>query len=356
MLDSYNRVHDSYLERYKATGKKIAIDAMRKVVGLRKDGTTLPLSIRVSDLMIRGKRVFRGMIQDLTHERELEEQLLQARKLESLGTLAAGIAHEINTPTQYVSDNITFLSNAFDKLNGLFPEYRQLLQDGSTGQLTSENISLLEEKTKQIKLDFLLREIPKAIDQSKDGVARIATIVRSMQDFSHPGTGEKVAVDLNRAIENTIDVTRSEWKYVAEVVTEFDDTLPRVFCLPAEINQVILIIIVNAAQAIGDVIDERESDKGTIRITTSHANDFVVIQFTDDGPGIPESICERIFDPFFTTKDVGKGTGQGLSLAHSIIVKEHSGSISCNSEEGEGSTFTIRLPIGKADKKDGETI
>lgn len=322
----------------------------------KKNGGTYWVSASISPVQNqRGETThFVAIQEDITERKLLVAQLSQAQKLESIGQLAAGIAHEINTPTQYVGDNISFLSTAFGKVNELLDEYRRILHEDSTKQPTVDEISSLAEKAKQIKLDFLLREIPKALDQSKDGTARIAKIVRSMKEFSHPGTEEKVPVDLNHAIENTIDVARNEWKYVANIETHFDETLPDVPCLPAEMNQVILNILVNAAQAIGEVVSEKEDDKGTIHITTSRENGYVVIQFSDDGPGIPEKIRARIFDPFFTTKEVGKGTGQGLAIAHSVVVKEHGGSITCDAEEGKGSTFTIRLPIEQASGKKGK--
>lgn len=322
----------------------------------KKDGDTYWVSASISPVQNQHGETthFVAVQEDITERKFLVAQLAQAQKLESIGQLAAGIAHEINTPTQYVGDNISFLGTAFEKLNELLVEYRRLLHQDSTEQPTAEAISSLEEKAKKIKLDFLLREIPRALDQSKDGVTKIAKIVKSMKEFSHPGTKEKVLVDLNHAIENTIDVARNEWKYVAEVKTDLDETLPSVPCLPAEMNQVILNILVNAAQAIGEVVGEKENAKGTIQITTSTENGSVVMRIIDDGPGIPENIRARIFDPFFTTKEVGKGTGQGLAIAHSVIVKEHGGTITCDAEEGKGSTFTIRLPIegiaGKEEK------
>ncbi|MFC1735778.1 sensor histidine kinase, partial [Candidatus Hydrogenedentota bacterium] len=173
----------------------------------------------------------------------------------------------------------------------------------------------------------------------------VASIVRAMKEFSHPGTDEKTAVDLNRAIENTITVARNEWKYVADVNTEFEPDLPLVPCLPGEFNQVILNLLVNAAHAISDVVGDGSSGKGTITITTRAKGGFAEIEIGDTGGGIPDRARERIFDPFFTTKEVGKGTGQGLAIAHNVIVDKHSGAITFESEEGKGTTFHIRLPL-----------
>lgn len=296
---------------------------------------------------------FVAVEEDVTEQKLLAAQLAQAQKLEAIGQLAAGIAHEINTPIQYVGDNVSFLNTAFEKLLELITVYDELLHQGANGSVATEQLAQIDEKSKSIKLDFLLREIPNAIEQSRDGITRIAKIVRSMNIYSHPGTGEKVPVDLNDAIENTVNVTRNEWKHVADVLTDLDKELPTIDGLPAEINQVVLNIIVNSAQAIGEVLNDRPENKGTITIKTSREDASAVIEISDNGPGIPEDIRARVFEPFFTTKEVGKGTGQGLAIAHSVVVKKHGGTITCDSEAGDGTTFTIHLPIEQAHKKEG---
>jgi signal transduction histidine kinase len=194
-------------------------------------------------------------------------------------------------------------------------------------------------------VEYLSQEIPKAIQQSLDGVERVANIVRAMKEFSHPGSGEKTSIDLNHAIESTITVAKNEWKYVADVVSEFDPQLPPVSCLPGEFNQVILNILVNAAHAIAVVVGDAAGQKGTIRVMTRRDGAWAEVRISDTGPGIPEAIQNRVFDPFFTTKKVGKGTGQGLAIAHNVIVEKHGGSITFESEVGKGTTFIIRLPI-----------
>jgi signal transduction histidine kinase len=179
-------------------------------------------------------------------------------------------------------------------------------------------------------------------------VQRVSKIVGAMKEFSHPGTGEKTAVDLNRAIESTLTVATNEWKYVAEVATDLDAALPPVVCLPGEFNQVILNMVVNASHAIGDVVGDGGKGKGTITVSTRHDGDDVEIRIRDSGTGMPEHIRARIFDPFFTTKGVGRGTGQGLAIAHSVIVDKHGGTIQVESEVGKGTTFILRLPIQPA--------
>jgi len=282
---------------------------------------------------------------DITDRKHLESQLAQAQKLESIGQLAAGIAHEINTPTQYVGDNIRFLEDAFNELGEVLKSYQALLSAARKGQLTDEMIRQTEIAVVKADLPFLIEEIPEAIRQSLEGVERVSKIVRSMKEFSHPGMEEKTAIDINRALESTVTVARNEWKYVADLEMDLDPALPPVPCLPGELNQVFLNMIINAVHAIADVIGDGSNGKGIIRITTRSQGDSVEIRISDTGSGIPEKIRFRIFDPFFTTKDAGKGTGQGLAISHSVIVEKHGGSLSFETEEGKGTTFIIRLPL-----------
>jgi len=295
-----------------------------------------------SDGTFRG---YRGIDRDVTERKVLQSQLAQAQRLEAIGQLAAGIAHEINTPTQYVGDNVSFLKDVSQDIMKLLGEYGRLLDAARDGTITPELISEISAVAKEVDVGFLSREIPSAVEQALEGVERISNIVRAMRQFAHPGTKEKVTTDLNRAIENTITVSRNEWKYVAEMVTELDPDLLLVELLPNEFNQMILNIIVNAAHAIADVIGDGSTDKGKITIGTRRDGDWVEIRISDTGTGIPQDVRDRIFDPFFTTKEVGKGTGQGLAIARSVIVDKHDGTLTLESEEGKGTTFIIRLPI-----------
>jgi signal transduction histidine kinase len=228
---------------------------------------------------------------------------------------------------------------------GVLKAYGRLLQENHENNPASEAIAEVEASLKTSDLDYLVKEIPSAIMQSLEGMERIATIVRAMKEFSHPGSAEKQAIDLNHAIQNTITVCRNEWKYVAEMVLELEPNLPLVPCLPGEINQVILNLVVNAAQAIGEGQKEGDSARGTITIKTSQNETWAEISIRDTGPGIPEKYRAKIFTPFFTTKDVGKGTGQGLAISHSVIVNKHGGTITFESEMGKGTVFIIRLPM-----------
>jgi signal transduction histidine kinase len=286
---------------------------------------------------------------DTTNRTNLEAQLRQAQKLESVGQLAAGIAHEINTPTQYIGDNVRFLKDSFGNLQTLMSKYQVLLTSAQSNTLSREGIEEVSAAVQATDTGYLLEEIPKAIDQTLEGVTRVSTLVNAMKEFSHPGTKEKVNMDLNRAIQSTITVARNEWKYVAEVETDYEVSLPMIACLPGEFNQVILNMIVNAAHSIADVIKAGSSEKGTIKVQTRDLEEWIEIRIQDSGAGIPEHVRARIFDPFFTTKEIGKGTGQGLAIARSVIVDKHAGTIHFETAIGKGTTFIIRLPRdGKA--------
>ena len=271
---------------------------------------------------------------------EMQRQLNQAQKLESIGQLAAGIAHEINTPTQYVGDNTTFLQDAYTDLGTMIATIEELV----AGHSESVPAKLLVKAMNDADVNYLKVEIPKAIEQSLEGVGRVSKIVRAMKEFSHPSQ-EKTMVDLNKAIESTITVASNEWKYVADMQMDLDAGLPPVQCLPGDVNQVVLNIIVNAAHAIADVLDESSGEKGAITVSTRYLNNWAEIRIEDTGSGMPEDVKSRIFDPFYTTKEVGKGTGQGLSIAHAVIVEKHAGTIAVDSTPGQGTAFTIRIPI-----------
>jgi signal transduction histidine kinase len=286
-------------------------------------------------------------------ERHLMEiQLRHAQKLESIGQLAAGIAHEINTPTQFIGDNLLFVQDAFNDLHGLLGQFNRLLE-AARGQSFAQDLTEEIEKTIQtINLADLEKEIPQSITQALSGVQRVAKIVHAMKEFSHPGTESKIPIDLNGAIESTLTVCRNEWKYIADLQTDFDPSLPLVSCLPGEFNQVILNIVVNAAHAIEDKLGGKA--KGIIGVSTRRHGDGVEIRISDTGAGIPEAVRGRIFEPFFTTKEVGKGTGQGLAIARSVVVDKHQGEIFFETEIGRGTTFVIRLP--QVEDKNGHAL
>ncbi|MCG2776313.1 MAG: ATP-binding protein, partial [Desulfobacterales bacterium] len=240
-------------------------------------------------------------IEDLIVQKTLENQLVQVQKLESIGQLAAGIAHEINTPTQYVGDNTRFLRHAFNNLSEVLGKYGELIEAIKSGTVEDDFIREVQKKVEEINVEYLMKEIPPAIQQTLEGIERIAKVVLAMKDFLHPGTTDKTDIDINKAIENTITLARNEWNYVAELVTEFDLSLPLVPCLPGEFKQVILNMIINAAQAIAELVDDGSTGKGIITVGTSTDGDWVEIRISDTGAGIPKAFRTRIFDPFFTT-------------------------------------------------------
>jgi PAS domain S-box-containing protein len=283
--------------------------------------------------------------EDVTERKILQGQLGHAQKMEAIGHLAAGIAHEINTPTQYVGDNARFLQESFTDLADLLAQYQTLLDAAETGHTPPELVAQIKEAADAADVDYLLEEIPAAIAQSLEGIDRVSKIVRAMKEFSHPGVEKKTALDINHAIDSTLTVARNEWKYVADVETDFAADLPLVPCLPGEFNQAILNIIINAAHAITATNTNGHNHRGVIAISTRRDGDWAEIRIRDSGTGIPKEVQSRIFDPFFTTKDVGKGTGQGLAISHNVIVEKHQGVITFETEPGRGTTFLVRLPI-----------
>jgi PAS domain S-box-containing protein len=287
--------------------------------------------------------VLRGITVDMTQQKKLEMELRQAQKLESVGRLAAGVAHEINTPVQFVSDSVHFLQEGMNDVAALISEYRQLHASVASGTPDMARAESASRMVDQIDLDYLLENMPKALDRSLEGLKRVSVIVRSMKEFAHPDQKEMSAADINQAIVSTLTIARNEYKYVAEIATDFAE-LPLVRCHLGDVNQVILNLIVNAAHAIEDAV-KGTSNRGLITIHTRRREDLAIVEISDTGAGIPEAIREQIFDPFFTTKGVGKGTGQGLAIARSVIVEKHGGSLTFTTEVGHGTTFTIELPL-----------
>jgi PAS domain S-box-containing protein len=283
---------------------------------------------------------------DVTDRKRMEVELRHAQKLEAVGALAAGIAHEINTPIQFVGDNARFLQDAFRDVDALIAEYESFCRLAQTGPgpAPKEAADRLAAANKKADWEYLKAEIPKALEQALDGVKRVATIVRGMKEFSHVDrSSQKAAADLNKALESTLIVARNELKYVADVGAQYGE-LPPVLCHLGDLNQVFLNLLINAAHAIGDVV-KGTSKKGRIDVQTSCENGWVEIAISDTGTGIPETVRDKIFDPFFTTKEVGKGTGQGLALARAIVVEKHGGTLAFDTEIGKGTTFRVRLPV-----------
>ncbi|MFL6604879.1 MAG: sensor histidine kinase [Steroidobacteraceae bacterium] len=336
-----------------------------EVQGLRKDHSTFWVGISMTPIrtVARGVSHYLCIGADITGrlaqeraQRELQERLYNemqerermaielrlAQKLESVGRLAAGIAHEINTPIQYVGDSVLFLQSAETDLAKLRTGYRRAVKrlvDHEPAQAVLPELQGLESS---LDLEFLAQEIPKAFERTLDGIERVAAIVRAMKEFAHPDSAQHDYADLNRAFATTLTVARTEYKYHAEVETRFGE-LPPVNCNVGELNQVFLNLIVNAAHALAE--SGKDAATGRITIVTAAAGDQVTIAVTDNGCGIPRANLDKVFDPFFTTKPVGRGTGQGLAIARSIVVEKHGGRIDVQSVVGAGTTFTLHLPV-----------
>jgi len=285
----------------------------------------------------------KGLADEMAVRAKVEIELRQAQKLEAVGRLASGVAHEINTPVQFVNDSIQFVSDSQAELAPLLDKYRAVGAAVLAGADAAGLAQEAKDAEEAMDLDYLLTNVPEALERSLQGLERISTIVRSMKEFAHPDQTDKAATDLNHALVTTLTMARSEYKYIAEVETELAQ-LPPIVCYASEVNQVFLNLIVNSAHAIADVVAGTDQ-KGLIKIRTSAERGFVVVAISDTGKGIPSAIRDRVFDPFFTTKEVGKGTGQGLAIARSVVVDKHGGTLTFESELGKGTTFYVRLPI-----------
>ncbi|HET9473577.1 MAG TPA: ATP-binding protein [Steroidobacteraceae bacterium] len=268
---------------------------------------------------------------DITDRKAAEERMASSDRLESIGRLAAGVAHEINTPIQYLNDSVSFIREGVQELLAYIDKLHAAMPPRAEGQSDDDDV------------DYLREELPPAMTRVADGLSRIAEIVRSMKNFSHADQHEMSQVDLNTAIASTLVIARSEYKDCADLETDYAQ-IPPVTCHGGQINQVVLNLVVNSAHAIADFV-KKNGGRGRITVKTAVEGNQVVISIADTGGGIPEAIRARIFDPFFTTKEVGRGTGQGLSIVRNVIVKGHGGELDFDTELGKGTTFYVRLPI-----------
>jgi PAS domain S-box-containing protein len=316
-----------------------------ELAAVSESGAPIPIEVSMTRVQVKGSVVYTAFVRDISERKRLEEKLLHANKMESLGQLATGVAHEINTPNQYIGDNVRFVDESFGSIVNLIGGYRSALDEVEVAAPTKAKIEDLEKKA---DLDFTLEQIPPALTQALEGVERVGSIIRAMKDFAHPGVKSYTMVDVNRVIESTVMVARNEWKYVADVKLDLDSARPTVQGNPGELSQVILNLVVNSAQAIEQ--SQKNGKKGQILITSRSDNKHVTVTVTDDGCGIKDEIRNNIFDPFFTTKGVGVGTGQGLSITRGVIDR-HNGEIFVSSRPGHGTTFVFKLPAFRSEKE-----
>ncbi|HYO18322.1 MAG TPA: ATP-binding protein [Dermatophilaceae bacterium] len=307
------------------------------------DGRAVPVSAGVMPVHHEG-RVHGAVVVlgDVSERQSLELELRQAQKLEAVGRLAAGVAHEINTPMQFVADNLRFIDCSASSLLGVLAA-GQSLTEAARGD---DRTRALADAIEACDPEFLTEELAEALTHSRDGVERVTSIVRAMKSFSHPGSVSPCPADLNKALQDSVTVARGEFRGVADVDLQLGD-VPHVVCLVHDLKQVFLNLVINASHAIADRAKVLPG-QGTITVTSSRRGDWVVITIGDDGTGIPDDVADHIFEPFFTTKQVGRGSGQGLALAHSVIVDGHRGRLTFTSQVGVGTTFEIELPIRDA--------
>jgi two-component system, NtrC family, sensor kinase len=315
---------------------------LAEIRGLRRDGDSFIVEASVRRQEFEGQAFYIALVRDASKRKVLESRLTQARKMESVGQLAAGIAHEINTPIQFVSDNIQFLDGAFEDIGTLLDLYETLLERTRDVSGIQELVRRIDEKSELTDLAFLREEFPQAINQSLDGIQKVSAVVRALNDFSQPVTELVTAIDLANSIANLLTISHTQWQDVAEVKTEFPSDLPNFMGHPGHFNQTLLNLFANAIEAI---VAKKLPGKGLIEIEAFPCGQQIELRISDNGIGIPYEIQHRVFDPFFTTKEVGKGIGQGLSVVYDVIVGKHDGIIDFVSEPEVGTTFTIKIPI-----------
>ncbi|HZJ65787.1 MAG TPA: ATP-binding protein [Kofleriaceae bacterium] len=309
-----------------------------------RDGRGVPVLFSATALQIPGERR-RSVVcvaLDISDRKRIEAELRQSQKLESVGRLAAGVAHEINTPVQFVSDNVQFVRDTIADLRQVIAGHRAVRSAVLAGEPWQEALASVTALEEEVEVDELLDRAPAALELARDGLQRVATIVRSMTTFAHPQR-QMAPCNLTEAIRATLTVAASEYKLVADLVLDLCE-LPPVMCHLGDINQAILNLVINAAHAIADTV-RQTGERGRLVVCTRRAGDDVIISISDTGGGIPEAVREHMFDPFFTTKEVGRGTGQGLAIARTVVYEMHGGEITFETELGKGTTFHVRLPI-----------
>ncbi|TWT97077.1 Sensor protein FixL [Botrimarina colliarenosi] len=329
LMNDFDRVHHhEYVSNYEKTGASSVINSTREVVGRRRSGEEFPMDLSVAVMEWDGRRAYTGILRDISERKAFQRRIAQSEKLESIGRLAAGIAHEINTPLQFIDANTRYLKEAVESL--ALPE-----TEGETG----------DDAARRAKVRA---NIAGAIDDNLAGIGRVSEIVAAMKEFSHPGQKHKSMVSLNDCVSSTVTISQNRWKGVAEVDLQLDPYLPACEAFPAEINQTLLNLVVNAADAIAETQSKADGEHrglGRITVRTWTHDDAVSVAVEDSGAGVPATLIAKIFDPFFTTKSVGKGTGQGLAIAHDIVAKLHGGTLDVENRPEGGARFVMTIPI-----------
>jgi signal transduction histidine kinase len=303
------------------------------------DYITKPVNPVTTLLRVRHQITLKQTQSDLLKS---QQESIHAGRLASIGFLASGLAHEINTPAQYISNNLAFIQESMETIQEMLDSAQSLTE--STAD--TEEAKAFGVTCPPDDIEFLLEELPKAISQSRDGIAHISKIVQSMKEFSPHEGGEKMRADIHKILDSIITVTHNASKEVASFKRCYDSSLSKILCNVDELRQVFLNLIINSIQAI-ESSQKQRTDLGEIVITTESEDEFVSISIADSGDGVPEEISDRIFDPFFTTKDVGEGSGQGLNICYEIIVNKYGGAIETRNVPDSGAIFTVRLPVKK---------
>lgn len=314
----------------------------------RHNGDSFPVDIRgyvgpIGD-RIRYLIFFHDISQRVNAEikrKQTESQMDEARRLEAIGALSAGIAHEVNTPIQFVGDNLDYLEEGLTNIWKSYQRYDALKEAVAKLGCCPDEVAKVDEFNKSVNLKNLIEEIRAALGESRDGVKQVRDIVILMKEFAHPGTDERDEVDVNAIIKNVLAMCKNRCKNTADIEAKLDPDLPRVRCRKGQVQQVFLNLVINGI----DAVDEAGKGRGRIEIETRAEGDYVQIYMSDTGCGVPETLKQKIFDPFFTTKPVGKGTGQGLALAKDTIVKGHGGKLTLVEKDGFATTFLIQLPL-----------
>lgn len=341
---------DEFLPSYGIYRRELEMESflVPELAVRKSDGSFIQGELRGRRTRVKDKPFVVMVISDTSARKAAEtmkenvyKQLHESRRLEAIGALSSGIAHELNTPIQFIGDNINFVGLSLNKIHESYKRYDELKRECEAEGLLPETVKRIEAFNQDIELPILVGEIMSAIRETVDGVRQVRDIALLMKEFSHPGTGAPEPSDINRVVQSAITICRSRHRNVVALETNYAADLPQATCRRGQIQQVLANMIVNAVEA----IEEQGVATGVIRIETKLAGDAVRIEISDNGPGIPNGLREKIFDPFFTTKRVGKGTGQGLALAKDCIVNQHGGKLLLEHRPGFSTTFVIELPL-----------